>query len=40
VQKISIERGRQFNSGDRPTGKLEWPAWLRKLDRLDTSYRN
>ena len=42
VQKISIERGRQFNSGNghRPTGKLEWPAWLRKLDRIDASYRD
>src|SRR5690606_33519831 len=24
----------------RPYGQMEWPALLRKLDRLDSSYRN
>jgi len=27
-------------AGHRPIGVLEWPALLRKLDRVDTSYRN
>jgi ribulose-5-phosphate 4-epimerase/fuculose-1-phosphate aldolase len=42
VQKISMDRVKQFNTanGHRPTGKLEWPAWLRKLDRTDPSYKN
>ncbi len=41
VQRVTIERNRQANSGVgfRPIGKLEWPALLRKLDRIDTSYR-
>ncbi len=25
---------------DKPNGDLAWPALLRKLDRMDTSYRN
>ena len=42
VQKLSMERSAMFSSdtGHRPTGKLEWPAWLRKLDRHDTSYKH
>ena len=42
IQKVSMERSAKFSSdqGHRPTGKLEWPAWLRKLDRVDTSYRD
>jgi len=27
------------DTGYRPTGKLEWPALLRKLDRIDPSYK-
>jgi ribulose-5-phosphate 4-epimerase/fuculose-1-phosphate aldolase len=42
VQQTTIERNRFENSaqGYRPIGKVEWPALLRKLDRVDTSYRN
>lgn len=42
VQAITIERNRKANSpeGHRPIGKLEWPALLRKLDRVDPSYNN
>jgi len=42
VQAVTIARNRQANSpdGHRPIGVLEWPALLRKLDRVDTSYRN
>lgn len=42
VQQISMERARLFASGNghRPTGKLEWPAWKRRLDRQDTSYQD
>lgn len=41
VQQVTIDRNRKANSpeGHRPIGKLEWPALLRKLDRVDTSYR-
>ena len=41
VQATTIARNRQANSpdGHRPIGVLEWPALLRKLDRVDTSYR-
>ena len=41
VQQTTIARNRYANSpqGHRPIGKLEWPALLRKLDRVDTSYR-
>jgi ribulose-5-phosphate 4-epimerase/fuculose-1-phosphate aldolase len=42
VQQTTIARNRLANSpaGHRPIGVLEWPALLRKLDRVDTSYRN
>ncbi|MCH9673593.1 MAG: class II aldolase/adducin family protein [Gammaproteobacteria bacterium] len=42
VQALSLARSRHFQSdkGHRPTGKLEWPAWLRKLDKFDTSYKH
>ncbi len=42
VQQTTIERNRFQNSaqGYRPIGKVEWPALLRKLDRVDKSYRN
>ena len=41
VQQVTIERNLKANSaeGHRPIGKLEWPALLRKLDRLDPSYK-
>jgi ribulose-5-phosphate 4-epimerase/fuculose-1-phosphate aldolase len=41
VQETTIARNRLANSpqGHRPIGKLEWPALLRKLDRIDTSYK-
>ena len=41
VQQISMERARVFASsnGHRPTGKLEWPAWKRRLDRHGLSYQ-
>ena len=42
VQAVTIARNRLANSpeGHRPIGVLEWPALLRKLDRVDTSYKN
>lgn len=42
VQKVTMERARdaQGSNGRRPTGKLEWPALLRKLDKVDTSYKS
>ena len=42
VQRLSMDRSRKFTSagGHRPTGKLEWPAWLRRLERLDPSYKS
>jgi len=42
VQQTTIERNRFENSaqGYRPIGKVEWPALLRKLDRIDKSYRS
>lgn len=41
VQQITIDRNRQANSpdGHRPVGVKEWPALLRKLDRVDQSYK-
>lgn len=42
VQKATIERNRKNNSpeGYRPIGKNEWPALLRKLDRVNPGYRD
>ena len=42
VQDITIARNLKANSpeGHRPIGKFEWPALLRRLDRLDQSYKN
>jgi ribulose-5-phosphate 4-epimerase/fuculose-1-phosphate aldolase len=42
VQATTIARNRLANSpeGHRPIGVLEWPALLRKLDRIDTSYKS
>lgn len=41
VQVTNIERNRFNNSdrGYRTIGRLEWPALLRKLDRVDESYK-
>jgi len=41
VQQTTIARNRLANSpqGHRPIGKLEWPALLRRLDRVDPSYK-
>lgn len=41
VQQTTIARNREAISdqGRRPIGKLEWPALLRKLDRIDQSYK-
>lgn len=41
IQAVTIARNRLANSpeGHRPIGVLEWPALLRKLDRVDGSYR-
>jgi ribulose-5-phosphate 4-epimerase/fuculose-1-phosphate aldolase len=41
VQRITIERNREANApgGRRPVGVKEWPALLRKLDRVDQSYK-
>jgi ribulose-5-phosphate 4-epimerase/fuculose-1-phosphate aldolase len=41
VQQVTIVRNRLANSpeGHRPIGKLEWPALLRRLDRIDPSYK-
>lgn len=41
VQETTIARNRRANSpeGHRPIGRHEWPALIRKLDRIDTSYR-
>jgi len=30
----------QYADGESPLGRLEWPALLRKLDRMDDSYRD
>jgi len=30
----------QFDGGQSPVGKLEWPALLRKLDRIDPGFRD
>lgn len=40
VQQTTLERNRKATSstGHRPVGKLEWPALLRKLNRIDQSY--
>lgn len=41
VQQLSMDRSKKFSSdqGHRPVGKLEWPAYLRQLDRRDQSYK-
>lgn len=41
VQNTTVERNRLANSpqGHRPIGVKEWPALLRKLDRVDQSYK-
>lgn len=41
VQQTTIDRNRKANSpdGHRPIGKLEWPALMRRLDRIDESYK-
>jgi len=40
VQRVTIERNRIANSpeGHRPIGRKEWPALLRKLDRVYPGY--
>ena len=42
IQEATYERNRFNNSEDgyRTIGKLEWPALLRKLDRIDPSYKS
>ena len=42
LQEATYERNRFNNSeeGYRTIGKLEWPALLRKLDRVDLSYKS
>ncbi|MEM9059119.1 MAG: class II aldolase/adducin family protein [Pseudomonadota bacterium] len=42
VQETTIQRNLKANSpaGHRPIGVYEWPALLRRLDRLDESYKN
>lgn len=42
VQDVTIKRNRKANSktGHRPIGEKEWPALLRKLNRVDQSYKN
>ena len=41
VQDVTIQRNLKANSpdGHRPIGKFEWPALLRRLDRMDESYK-
>ncbi|GAB4230173.1 MAG: class II aldolase/adducin family protein [Methyloligellaceae bacterium] len=40
VQRVTIERNRIANSpeGHRPIGRKEWPALLRRLDRVNPGY--
>ena len=42
LQEATYEQNRFNNSEDgyRTIGKLEWPALLRKLDRIDSSYKS
>ena len=42
VQQITMDRAREAvgANGHRPSGKLEWPALLRKLDKVDTLYKS
>jgi ribulose-5-phosphate 4-epimerase/fuculose-1-phosphate aldolase len=42
VQRVTIERNRKANSpeGHRPIGLHEWPALLRRLDRIDPGYKD
>ena len=42
VQQVTIERNLKANSpeGHRPIGVYEWPALLRRLDRIDPSYKD
>lgn len=42
VQRVTIARNHKANSpdGHRPIGRFEWPALIRRLDRIDRSYRN
>lgn len=42
VQQVTIQRNLKANSpeGHRPIGVYEWPALLRRMDRLDPSYKN
>ena len=42
LQDATYEQNRFNNSEDgyRTIGKLEWPALLRKLDRIDSSYKS
>ena len=41
IQEATYGQNRFNNSKDgyRAIGKLEWPALLRKLDRIDRSYK-
>jgi hypothetical protein len=30
----------EYQEGESPLGRMEWPAMLRLLDRIDPSYRD
>ena len=42
VQEVTIQRNLKANSpdGHRPIGVYEWPALIRRLDRIDPSYKD
>lgn len=41
TEAVSVKTAAQgFGSPDAPFGEVEWPAMLRRLDRIDSSYRD
>ena len=46
VSQATAERGFtsrtlvEYQEGESPLGRMEWPAMLRLLDRIDPSYRD
>jgi ribulose-5-phosphate 4-epimerase/fuculose-1-phosphate aldolase len=40
IAKRGFGREPQTGNYNEPNGWIEWPAWLRKLDRIDPSYKN
>jgi hypothetical protein len=46
VSQATAERGftsrtvAEYQEGESPLGRMEWPAMLRMLDRIDPSYRD